>query len=174
MKMFAATIRTSGFLMLVLCLFGPGPARAQAPEAADEEVIDEVLVYGQKSMLVLRRELLLAEEKFVNTYNDLNENDTLDIVCINEAPTGSKIVRRTCLPQYRWDERQNDSMDFLRNAGMAPPTTRITVMPDDTELLENMQLLAREHSQLLESLMDYQDKISEFRTERERRRSEDE
>ena len=103
---------------------------------------------------------LQAEERFLNSYNELNTNDKLDIVCVDAAPIGSRIVRRTCLPQYRWDERSNESASFLRNVGAVAPTTEITVMPTDTELLENLQTLARENPELLDSLMDFQDKLA--------------
>lgn len=142
---------------LALC---DATAMAQTAESGDEdEVIDEVTVVGQKTALVLRNEALLAEEKFLNSYNELNTDDRLDIVCVDAAPIGSRIVRRTCLPQYRWDERSNDSASFLRNAGAVAPTTQISVMPNDAELLENLQALARENPELLNSLMEFQDKL---------------
>ena len=146
--------------LAALALWGAA-AVAQPVEPGDqEEVIDEVTVIGQKTMLVLRNEALQAEERFLNSYNELNTNDKLDIVCVDAAPIGSRIVRRTCLPQYRWDERSNESASFLRNVGAVAPTTEITVMPTDTELLENLQTLARENPELLDSLMDFQDKLA--------------
>lgn len=151
-------------IVLAALAFG-GAAMAQTAQTGDQdEVIDEVTVVGQKTVLVLRNEALQAEEKFLNSYNELNTDDRLDIVCVDTAPTGSRIVRRTCLPQYRWDERSNESASFLRNMGAAAPTTEITVMPDDTELLENLQALARENPELLTSLMDFQNKLAALKT----------
>jgi len=75
-------------------------AAAQQAEPGPTETIEEVVVYGNKSLSQLRRELYKAEDAVIDLFNSLNSDDEFDIRCYKEAPTGSHIKKRVCKTNY--------------------------------------------------------------------------
>ena len=72
----------------------------QEDESASSETIEEIVVYGEKSLIHLRHEVQRAEDRVFDVFNTLNSDDEYDIHCYREAPTGSHIHRRVCRANF--------------------------------------------------------------------------
>ena len=78
---------------------------------AGAQVLDEVVVSG-KRLRELRAEVIKAEDRVVARYNELNQDDDLDIECHSFTPTGSRLSHRYCLLklQKRAQEIENETL----------------------------------------------------------------
>jgi hypothetical protein len=83
---------TAAVLLFALAPLGTcmsAPAQQVEPEPA--ETIEEIVVYGNKSLVQLRLELYKAEDAVFDLFNSLNSDDEFDVHCYKEAPIGSHI-----------------------------------------------------------------------------------
>src|SRR5689334_1403119 len=76
-------------------LCSPGFA-AEAPSPVESEVT----VSAIRRLAEMRKEIALAEDRFLTKYNELNQVREYAITCTLEAPTGSRFERRICRPAY--------------------------------------------------------------------------
>ncbi len=53
-----------------------------------------------KRLAELRQEIVVAEDRFLAKYNDLNQVRQYAIKCTDEAFTSTKLYRRQCRPEY--------------------------------------------------------------------------
>ena len=84
----------------ILALFVTLLVLPTAAVGQDDEVIENIIVAGQKSQGDLRRDLWRSEKDFYSIYNKLNDNSLYDVHCIKEAPTGSVIKSQICRPKF--------------------------------------------------------------------------
>jgi hypothetical protein len=145
--------------LIVLAAFGapafgqnatPAPA-AQVPGA------DEIIVRGRTGSR-MRVELARVEDAVYERFNALNSRDELDIVCTNDAPLGSRMPVRECLPRFAVTADTRAAQDVLRRMQGQPTVgnPQIHFMRQDQkaeELIAEMQRLAREDEQLLRDLV---------------------
>jgi hypothetical protein len=149
--------------MRVLCLIvlaalaapalGQNAAPAPVPEVAGA---DEVIVRGRTGNR-MRVEIERVENAVYERFNALNSRDEFDIMCMNEAPTGSRMPVRECLPQFAWTAERRAAQDILRKmqGDDYGGSTQVHFMRMDQkgeELTAEMQRLAREDEQLLKDL----------------------
>jgi tetratricopeptide (TPR) repeat protein len=80
---------------------------------AQEWVLEEIIVIGDRSLLSLRMEVYQAEELKFDLFNALNSTDEFDITCEDRASTGSRIKRRVCDVGYMKEARAEDARKFL-------------------------------------------------------------
>lgn len=86
-------------LLLAAALLLPAVVAAQASQTAD---LDEVTVNGERVKVeALRRQIVQLEDQFYDRYNELNPIDDFDVHCIEEAKTGTRIIRRSCRAVYQ-------------------------------------------------------------------------
>ncbi len=71
-----------------------------AENSGPTEPIEEIVVYGSKSLLQFRLDLYKAEEAVFDLFNSLNSDDEFDIHCHKEMFIGSRLQRRVCKPNY--------------------------------------------------------------------------
>ena len=91
-------------MVLLLCSLPAGVSLAQedAQEGVpDDEPIDEITVYGEKSLPKLKLEYEAAELDFYNLYNEINDDYRYDVICRDEVPTGSHIKTARLLAPLR-------------------------------------------------------------------------
>lgn len=75
-------------------------AAGAGPPAAGT-VLDEVLVRAKRVRIdELRREVIRLEDQLYARYNDVNRIGRFDIVCSDDARTGTRIERRYCRPKF--------------------------------------------------------------------------
>ena len=111
-------------------------------EAVDEP-IDEVIVQGRKSSLILRHEMYRSENKVVDMFNALNDDDQYDITCRYESPTGSNIERRVCKAHYL------SELNAEARALLPSPTWRVRISPARVE--EKRKILEQKMMEFLSS-----------------------
>ena len=74
-------------IFLIVGILGVGPAAAEN----DDEPIEEITAYGQKTLLNLKYAAYQAEDSFFNLFNELNGDDRFDVYCEKQARKGSRL-----------------------------------------------------------------------------------
>jgi hypothetical protein len=147
-------------LLLVLPLTGfcQSTSDEEMQEAPPEE-LEEIVVYGQRSLTELRLETFRAEDDFYDLFNSMNSDDEFDVHCNRETPTGSHIGRRVCRANYEYG--------IWSDAGGANPIPWLL----RKEQLLDREILARlsEHPELLHALKEYSEAKRKFDVERKDR-----
>ena len=148
----------------LLAFSASAPGQTDPAESPDDEAIqyvetlEEIIVYGDKSLHVLREETIAAEEAVFSIYNDINSNDDFDIHCYEEARTGTRIKSRTCVPNYvrgiSQDPRHNAFIQAGRASGPWIPDWA-GANKNFRALMLEMETLALEHPELLDALVEY-------------------
>lgn len=159
-------LRGHGLRWLVTCAmlltsFGSNVGFTQEPEPASQESVEEVIVYGKKSLTRLRAELHLAEENVFEMFNSLNSSDEFDIHCVDQSQAGTRIKRRVCKPNYAKDLRSEATQRWL-NSGDANATDGQNFVPmsaqiqaKEKQLRAEMELLVMQHPEFLEAVAQY-------------------
>jgi tetratricopeptide (TPR) repeat protein len=88
---------------------------------AQEWLLEEIIVIGDRSLLSLKREIYKAEDLKFDLFNALNSTDEFDITCKYGVSTGSRIKRRVCDVGYMKKARAEDARQFLY-MGIRPRT----------------------------------------------------
>ena len=147
--------------ILSLALTSAGMCQTEsAQEAAPEviETLEEIIVYGDKSLHLLREDVIKAEEQVFGVFNSLNSHDEFDIHCIEEARTGTRIKTRSCRPNFVRNITSNPRYSsFIQSESAFGPYIPdwAGVKKKHRLLEEEMAALTVEHPQLLDALVDY-------------------
>jgi hypothetical protein len=88
-------------------------ASAKEVEPAPSDKIEEIIVYGDKSLRRLRNDVYKAEQKVIVIFNSLNSDDEFDIHCTRDAPTGSHIKRRVCRANFVGKATAHEARGFM-------------------------------------------------------------
>ena len=72
---------------------------SHAAPSAPPSGVDEVVVTRQR-LSSMRREIERAQEDFYKLFNANTSDHQLDMHCHVETPTGSRVSRRVCRPQF--------------------------------------------------------------------------
>jgi len=90
----------AGAFLLALSSAGLGQATEADSQAPPPEEIEEIVVYGEKSLLLLKRDVERASNVVFESFNILNDDDEFDIHCSDRVPTGSNISEGSCRPNF--------------------------------------------------------------------------
>jgi hypothetical protein len=112
----------------MLLLVARAAAFSQSDEAGDDgsrdnEAVDEIVVYGQKSLSRLRREMHQASEAFFDVYNALNSDDDFDISCGYETRLGQRRKNHVCKPRFAVKAEARETSSFMMSGGAAQRST---------------------------------------------------
>jgi hypothetical protein len=144
-------------------------------EAEAPGEMEEITVYGQKSLLNLERAVIEAEDEVFALFNTLNTDNQFDIRCYKEAPLGSHIKHRICYPNYVlvlmddaasvWSAgtRMNDF------PGGQPMINIVKKKKKEKKLHEIWGSLAAEHPEMLNALKTHSEAKKTYASEREKR-----
>lgn len=150
------------------------PAEEQSPAEVPGEM-EEVTVYGQKSMLSLERAMIEAEDRTFELFNSLNTDNQYDIVCYKKAPLGSHIKRRYCYPNYVIDLMDEAASVWSAGARMNNFPDSVPIMNRTKEkkkaknLREIWGSLAAEHPEMLNAVKTHAEAKQTYVSEREKR-----
>lgn len=138
----------------------------------ESEAYEEVVVIGDPTLRSLREELRAAEDKVHALFNALNDDDEFDIHCHIETPTGTKISRRVCKPNYVDTATRNFGqayLNFLRGeaGGTAAPSRAIIQFKNDI-LREKLTELINENAELRGAVFRYSQLSGAFESARQR------
>jgi len=160
-------------MLLGMCLPQVAVTQEDGPEAtAESDEIDEIVVLGARSLTLLRQEVVVAEDRFFDLYNELNEDDDYDIVCESRRPIGTRIQVRECKAQFVRDAEYEATQDALQfSDSPANVTARpIRTSSKDYEILdEKLKSFAVSSPELREALMDYDNLNKKYADEHEKK-----
>jgi hypothetical protein len=125
----------------------------QKAEETPTEPLEEIVVYGEKSLGNLRHEVYRTEENFFAAFNSLNEEEEYDVHCFYEVPSFTHIRRHVCRANFVKDATANEYAGWRR--GQPALSARTVITQKKRRLGEKMELLAVEHPELLEALSRY-------------------
>lgn len=157
--------------LAVVALVRQGHAAEAETDASIE--LDEVIVRG--TLRDMRRDIDKAEDRFFALYNELNENDDLDIRCIRDRRTGSRIPSRLCKPVFYARAEENWMQHLLSTWGVAgalkkDPRKPMQVMHERyDELVDNLGQLLAEHPRLMQLLQERNQLEAQYEAARKRR-----
>jgi hypothetical protein len=157
-------------LLLSVLLYSVVPFQQACAQEAGEQApgaMEEVTVIGEKTLLELEREYILAEDNFFEMFNEFNDDWRYEVVCKKETPTGSHIKRRVCRSRHQmelWSEA--GKAELLR--GHADPGAWAATNMYDKGMKDKIAEVAKANPRLLERLIEYRDKFQLFKTESER------
>jgi len=146
----------------------PLMAAAQADEATNDEVIDDIVVVGQKSLSTLRKEVFKAEEDFYSMFNKLNDNKDFNVRCFYENATGTHIKNHVCRARF---VTKAYSSHAARNGGdlsrVANQDANPAFATKTAEYQAKMETLVDANPELQAALIRYNTVRAEFMAERE-------
>jgi hypothetical protein len=85
----------------------------QNEEPAPPDAIEEIVVYGTKSLGHLSDQMHRAEDKVFDLFNSFNIDDEFKIHCRRVARIGTHIKHRVCKPNYLMDIIANETAASL-------------------------------------------------------------
>jgi hypothetical protein len=112
----------------LLCLLIASITFAATAEAAEPApALEQVIVEGKRKDLVkLAKDVLLAEQRFYQRYNELNKVAKYQVNCYNEAQTGSRFKRQYCQPVYETEADRTEARDFMLALGRGTPAGSVS------------------------------------------------
>lgn len=140
----------------------------QKAEPAASDTIEEIIVYGYKSLGRLRVDMYKAEVKVFDLFNAFNSDNEFDIHCRQESRTGTRIKKRVCKPNYI-DEiiEQETGSALLSGNRYNYPVARIR--RNDTLLQAEMEKVLAARPAMAEALREYTVSKALFESEFEER-----
>ena len=142
-------------------------ASAQESEQDSPDVIDEIVVEGEKSLGQLRHRVYAAEDDFYALFNSINDDDDFDIQCVEEAPTGSRVKRRVCRANFELQATAEEARDV--QLGIPAQAARGEIDRKKGIFLEKMETLVNENPELLKALADFGNAKAEYETEKQKK-----
>jgi hypothetical protein len=143
------------------------PAPEETADLAAGIVLEEVVVYGDRTLNSLRMEVYRAEEAFYDAFNAVNSNDEYDISCERRAMTGSHMLRRVCEARFVSDMNEDFAQAWLRGEPLPPINPML--MYKGNLLVEEIKSVAREDPLVQQSLIRLAETQQRFDEEHERR-----
>ena len=149
----------------------------QESDSASSDVLEEIIVYGDKSLPSIRRELYRAEENLFAMFNSLNSKDEYDIQCDYVELLGSRKRHHICEPNFvlkikadQANAMMSDGTGLGAQKGFYLPHWPMGVVVKKERLLwEEMAALAFEHPELREALAKLAEMNQVMEYERQRR-----
>jgi hypothetical protein len=167
-----------GAIVLAFSSAGLGQTTDATVAEPPPEEMEEIVVYGDKSLLVLKGEIKRASDLVFESFNALNDEDEFDIQCSSRTPTGSNISSRSCRPNYEdriWHEitqRRVAMTDGNRSLASLPidsAQVAFKIQKKKKELDAKMEMMARENPEFAKVLIELLIAERAFAAEKERR-----
>jgi hypothetical protein len=162
----SAIASTGALLLLVLPLSGECQTDT-GPTEESSEPIEEIVVRGYKTLIVLQHEMYEAEEALYDIFNSLNSNDDFDIRCYKEAATGSKLKTRVCKTQKLGKILAEQTQAMMRGEPYVFPAAEIREMNE--RMLAEMTEMASERPEYFNALVKYTETRQTLESEHKRR-----
>ena len=154
--------------LLIAVLALPLVAAGQDGAQSNDEVIDDIVVVGQKSLSTLRKEVFKAEEDFYSAFNKLNDNKDFNVRCFYEKATGTHIKNHVCRARF---VTKAYSSHAARNGGdlsrVANQDANPAFATKTAKYQETMETLIDANPDLMQALITYNTARADFMAERE-------
>ena len=153
------------FIALLACLLQI--ASAQESEQDSSDVMDEIVVQGEKSLSRLRHRVYEAEDVFYVLFNSINDDDDFDIHCTKEARIGSRVKRRVCRANFELQATAEEARGW--KLGFPTPPAESAIAHKKGIFLKKMEILVNENPELLKALADFGNAKIDYETEKQKR-----
>jgi hypothetical protein len=143
-----------------------------APEETKQQVladdIERIGVTSKVPLLYFKRQAMLAELDFYESFNAIADNEQFKMRCRKEARVGSRIKETRCYPQYLLQRMSLETQDAL-SSGKPYPTweeVEFLVQRDKKASLIYAEELIAKNPELLAKLETMQAKQQEYLNKR--------
>jgi hypothetical protein len=107
-------------LFSALILLASPYCMAQRVEPASSRELqslpEEVVVTAEPSLMKLRLQVVEAEKDAYDIFNKFNDEDRFRISCNMHQPTGTRIERQICQPEFEREATRAHGQDYFENA----------------------------------------------------------
>jgi hypothetical protein len=156
--------KVSGVLataILLLFALTPAASLSQDVPTSEEllaeqslsEPIEEIIVYGDKSLYHYRLEMYRAQDLVFTTFNSINSDDQYDVHCYDESAPGSRVKRHICRASFVKEAEAAEAMGFMLGHPHVPAKT--VIFQKHSELTEELDKLMLESPELREAVIKY-------------------
>lgn len=123
----------AAFLLVALPAVGQESIEAE-PDAsewelvtppADDEPIEEITVYGEKTVPAIKAQIVRADRKLYGIWNQMNDDREFDVHCRLEGVYASRRKERICLPAFEHGVLEESWNDLSRYTGAGRPEAEI-------------------------------------------------
>jgi hypothetical protein len=150
-------------------------AREITPEA--DKTLDEIIVYGQQNVIVLRNELNRAQESFFAMYSTLNSDDDFDVSCKKrQASISQRSRKHRCTPRFANRYAAQAAGSFLssgsgglRSSDFANLEYQVRIKAKEKEMWAEIVELAKSNAQFREEIRGLMEAGRALNEEKERR-----
>lgn len=166
---------SAALAVMVACLpettaLALGQAENEATDILENgEVIEEIIVFGEKSMPQLKQEIFRTQENFFAVFSALNDDDEYDVRCFMETGTGTRIRRHVCRARFVTDAYSRAAARFVGGVPGPFQDPELVVTMKSKRFEEKMTNLIAAHPELKDALDDYTKARLTYETERQRR-----
>jgi len=169
----SSTTSMSGAFALMLTLVSLAMCQIAYPQEVDQEsseTIEEITVYGDRSMSALRRQVYKAEANFFDVFSSLNQDDEYDVRCYYEVPSFTHIRHHVCRANFIIDATSAEA-EIWRTEGPRRPISPAShkIQAKKKRLGELMETLIAERPELFQALNTYTEAKEILESERKRR-----
>jgi hypothetical protein len=143
-----------------------------AADIMNVQTLDEVVVTGRlDSLSGLQAAIVEAENRFYERWNELNDDDRLDVQCRVEAPTGTRLTRRRCEPRMVDDKTREAALAVVGvSEGAAHFNSTDAIRLDTAVELRKRTLVLLEHDAPLRRALLERARLQQLYDERRRER----
>ena len=141
-----------------------------ASEQESSESIEEIVVYADKPLVALRRDVYKSEENFFDLFNSLNQDFEYDVNCYYEVPSFTHIRHHVCRANFVVEATSVQYVE-IRTRGPRYPTVppELVIAKKKKILRQKIEALVAEHPELLQALTEYTSKRTTLEFARDKR-----
>ena len=124
-------------------------------------VPEEIVVTTKRTKLQLRLQLWQAEEKAYDVFNTFNDEKRFDIKCYLHEPTGTRIKRQVCTPEFQLQATRDHAQDYI-NGTMQNAPMEVQIASQLGDYRGKIKKVAEEHPEFLNAIIEYTEKRQEY------------
>lgn len=161
-------------IVLMLALVPVGMCQTtsvQGGNPAFSDTVEEIIVYGEKSLTRLRHEHYRAEENFFAVFNSINGDDSFDVECESVVRLVSYRRHHLCMPKFARKFEADMTARMIEEGRWDVPPHHWTMVKKKDELLwKEIATLVLKHPELRKALTELDKAKRLYDSERQRRR----
>lgn len=154
-------------LSLLFSLPAP-PSQAALPDTSPRNLPEEVVITGANDLVQLRMQMLEAERKAYDAFNEFNDEKRFHISCRMHQPTGTRLERQVCQAAFELEATRVHGRIYLDSLcdvlcfGRSDGQSHTVHMPQEIVIASQLDAyrrklrqIAAEHPEFLNALMEY-------------------
>ena len=146
-------------------------APEESKQAVLAEKIERIGITGKVPLLYFKRQAMLAELDFYETFNAIADEEQFKMRCRKEARVGSRIKETRCYPQYLLQRMSLETQDALASGKPYPTWEEVEflVQRDKEASLAYAEELVANNPDLLAKLQNMHEKQQEYQLKKAER-----